>query len=172
MSVVRKNGLNFPIRWFGEGLYFSAMNAQLSNAVAYGHRKVYIYRKNNPNSGTTVREVEDGIGALDNIRYTKEHLIIKTKKTLRATDWHIWMNNLLIVSYAIGSNAEHKYKKELKSAKRYMKRNLFIVLLHSNVGVSVKIKMIIRGLFPTLATKYTLHKWAQLAKKDFGQNGR
>ena len=85
-SVVKKNNLTFSVPWFGEGLYFSVMAAQYSNKVIVGHRKVYNYRLNNPNSGTTIRDVQHSLNALNNIKYIKKSLIIKTKRTLRSAD--------------------------------------------------------------------------------------
>ena len=68
-EIIREHGLSFSVSWFGEGLYFSTMAAQWSARVAVGHRKIYDYRLNNPNSGTTVKHVENGISALQNILY-------------------------------------------------------------------------------------------------------
>mgnify|MGYP005606722155 CR=1 FL=1 len=166
MSVVKRNNLSFVIRWFGEGLYFSAMNAQLSNSVAYGHRKVYVYRKNNPNSGTTVRNVTDMIAALNNIKYTKNHLIIKKEKTFNAADWHIWKNNFNIIAYIIDSNAKQEYKKEFKDSKKYLRSHFLSVLKKSDVGMRGKVEIIGLSLFPVpaaICAKY-LRRW--LFKKD------
>lgn len=74
MEVIKKNGLKFDVPWFGEGLYFSVMAAQYSNSIGYGHKKIYVYRKNNPGSGTTVRNVQHGLNALNNIKNIKQKL--------------------------------------------------------------------------------------------------
>lgn len=168
MSVVRDNDLSFSVKWFGEGLYFSAMNAQLSNAVAYGHRKVYIYRKDNPNSGTTVRKVQNSFNALENILYIKDNLIVKTEKTIRATNWHIWTNNFMVITYIVEANAKQKYKKQYRDCKKYMRRNFFNVAIHSDINAKKKIKVFLFGLAPTLAARYVKHLHKKMAKKDFG----
>jgi len=147
-------------------LYFSAMNAQLSNAVAYGHRKVYVYRKNNPNSGTTVREVSNGVNALENINYIKEHLAVKSDKTINAANWHIWMNNFMLITYIVGANAQKEYKKEFNDAKKYVRRNCLNVLLHSDVRMREKIKIIGFGLAPVFSARYIKRARTRRFKKD------
>ncbi len=52
-DMLRKNNMSFTNLWFGEGLMFSCEAAQHSNRVGVGHRKVYVYRMNNLNSGLT-----------------------------------------------------------------------------------------------------------------------
>ena len=87
-SVIRKHHLCFDIPWFGEGLYFSVMAAQFSNKVAIGHRKIYNYRLNNPNSGLTKHEVQHGINALWNIKNIERKLEVRTPMTIHAVNWH------------------------------------------------------------------------------------
>ncbi|WP_455719409.1 glycosyltransferase family 2 protein [Agathobacter sp.] len=101
MDVIKRNNISFSVPWFGEGLYFSTMNAQYSNKVAVGHRKVYNYRLNNPNSGCTVKEVQNGINSLKNIIYIKECLKVKSKEIDNALSWHIWTNNYNLINYMI-----------------------------------------------------------------------
>ena len=67
--------MTFTSSWFGEGLLFSALGAQYSNKIVVGHRKVYNYRKNNPNSGTTVRKVQNGIYALKHSTQAKKWIV-------------------------------------------------------------------------------------------------
>lgn len=165
MSVIKKHNLSFSVKWFGEGLYFSAMNAQLSNLIAYGHRKVYVYRKDNPNSGTTLREVPNGINALENIVYIRNHLNIDTRKTIAAANWHIYINNFLLISYIVGADATDEYKREFLDAKKYLKDNMYGVLIHSNVSIKEKIKIICEGIFPVLLSKYKKHKHLRYVKK-------
>ena len=115
-EIIKRNKIKFEISWFGEGLYFSAMGAQYSDKIAIGHRKVYDYRKNNPNSGTTVRKVKDGINALEHSVWVKNQLSYVTPRVEAATNWHIWKNNLNLVTYIIGSGEKNLYEKELKEA--------------------------------------------------------
>lgn len=94
------------------------MNAQFSNKIAVGHRKVYNYRLNNPNSGCTVKEVQNGINALNNIKYIQKVTKIKENSVKHAFQWHIWSNNGLLINYIVASNMENEYKELLQKCKK------------------------------------------------------
>lgn len=162
-KVIRDNNLSFSIPWFGEGLYFSVMAAQLSNQVAVGHKKVYNYRLNNPNSGTTVREVHNALNAQWNINNIKNNLVIRTPKTEMACDWHIFNNNFMLIMYIIGANAKSEYAEQFNKAKKDLRKEFFRVFLYSTVSVKVKIKMLAYAISPLGMAKLTL--W--LKKKQF-----
>lgn len=165
-EIVKKNELAFSVPWFGEGLYFSVMAAQYSEKVAMGHKKVYVYRKNNPNSGTTVRNVQNSFNSLNNIIYIKDNLVVKTKRTLSACDWHIWKNNFNLIMYVIGAGKKKEYIKEYKAAKRRLKKMFFPVLFRSELGFKKKAEIIALSLFPYLCSKTILKIKARRFKKD------
>ncbi len=150
-EIIRKNNLTFSVPWFGEGLWFSVMAAQYSNSIAYGHRKVYVYRKNNPNSGTTVRNVQHGLNSLNNIEYIKERLVIKTEKTKNAANWHIWKNNFNLIVFIIGAHAQKEYQTQYKSALKNVKRMMPSVLKNSDVNIKRKVEIIGLSLLPRSA---------------------
>lgn len=150
-EIIRKNNLTFSVPWFGEGLWFSVMAAQYSNSIAYGHRKVYVYRKNNPNSGTTVRNVQHGLNSLNNIEYIKERLVIKTENTENAANWHIWKNNFNLIVFIIGAHAQKEYQTQYKSALKNIKRMMPSVLKNSDVNIKHKVEIIGLSLFPRSA---------------------
>lgn len=150
-DIVKNNNLTFSVPWFGEGLWFSVMAAQYSHTIAYGHRKVYIYRKNNPNSGTTVRNVQHGLNSLNNIEYIKEQLVVKTGKTKNAANWHIWKNNFNLIVFIIGAHAQKEYKEQYISALRKVKKMMPDVLTNSAVGFKRKAEIIGLSLFPRSA---------------------
>lgn len=162
-DIVKSNGLTFSVPWFGEGLYFSVMAAQYSKSVAMGHRKVYVYRKNNPNSGTTVRNVQNGINSLNNIIYIKDNLIVRTKRTIRACNWHIWKNNFNLIVYIVGAKETKRFKNDIKKAKKSMRKNAWNVLLRSEVGIKKKIEIVLLTLFPKTCAKIIL----KIKKKKF-----
>lgn len=150
-DIVKNNNLTFSVPWFGEGLWFSVMAAQYSHTIAYGHRKVYIYRKNNPNSGTTVRNVQHGLNSLNNIEYIKEQLVVKTGKTQNAADWHIWKNNFNLIVFIIGAHAQKEYKDQYIYALRKVKKMMPDVLTNSEVDFKRKAEIIGLSLFPRSA---------------------
>lgn len=166
MSVVKKHNIDFSVKWFGEGLYFSTMNAQYSKSIAYGHRKVYGYRKNNPNSGTTVRSVQNGINALDNIKNIEKKLVVRTKKTKNAVKWHIWKNNFNLIAYIVGANAKEEYLKQFKDAKKYLRSHFVSVLMNSDVGLKGKLEIIGLSLFPVPAARCARTLRSRMFEKD------
>lgn len=166
MDIVKKNNLSFSVPWFGEGLWFSSMASQLSNKVAVGHRKVYVYRKNNPNSGTAVRDVQNGINALHNIEYIKEKLVIDSKKTRRAADWHIWKNNFNLVMYIVGASAKKKFMSQFVEAKHNMRKLMLPCLLHANISFKFKMCTFCLTIFPVLGAHFALYNKKRKFNKD------
>jgi len=162
-SIIREHNLNFSVSWFGEGLYFSVMHAQLSNRVAIGHRKVYNYRLNNPNSGTTIMKVEHGINALNNILYIYKNLIVNTPRTQIASKWHIWQNNYNLMMYIVGNNAIKNYKKTYKESRKYLLLNVLSIVLKSEISVKNKIIILLKAFFPGFFISRSL----RIKKKNF-----
>lgn len=157
-DILRKHNLTFSVPWFGEGLYFSCFAAQYSKKVAVGHKKVYNYRLNNPNSGTTVKEIKNGINALNNIHYIKDNLVIKSRALERACDWHIWNNNFFLLSYIVSAHAKDQYQKEYNDCIRNMRRMAIPVFFHSKICSNWKLRVIAYSLFPVTMAKIVLRK--------------
>lgn len=158
MDVVRKNNITFSVPWFGEGLYFSAMNAQFSNKMAVGHRKVYNYRLNNPNSGCTLKEVKNGVNALENIKYIRKVMEIDSRKIKHAFEWHIWCNNALLISYIVGSNTLSQNSEMLKRSKAEMWKLLPSVMLFSGTSIKYRIGALANTAFPIMMARRGLKK--------------
>lgn len=163
MDIVRKNNISFSVAWFGEGLYFSAMVAQASPKVAVGHRKVYDYRLNNPNSGCTVHEVKNGISALKNIYYIREQITLKSKEIEDAFNWHYWMNHYNLLTFIVGAREKEKYSEELKESKAKLKELKPKVLKHTALSSKQKVAIIIKTTAPEFFARRDLRK----AEKDF-----
>lgn len=160
-QVIKKNKLSFSVPWFGEGLYFSSMAAQYSNRVAVGHRKVYNYRLNNPNSGTTVKDVKNGISALNNIHYIKDNLVIRTCATEYACDWHIWNNNFFLLSYIISTKGEKEFQQEFKNCINKMRKMALSVFLNSKISFNWRLRVLVYSLVPVIMAKIVLKKRQQ-----------
>ena len=152
-DIVKEQGLNFPFSYFGEGLYFSAMAAQYCERIALGHRKVYGYRMNNSNSGTTVRKVQDGINALDHANYVTDHLTLRTKAIGYAGDWHINRTTFNLFWYIYNSGEKKKHIDLLKKARKDLWRTFPSVFFHSKVSALKKIIIVLSTFFPRTASK-------------------
>ena len=166
LEMIRRNNLTFSVPWSGEGLYFSSFAAQYSNHVGIGHRKVYNYRLNNVNSGLTNYNLTMGTNACQNIRYIKEHLVLKTPLLINACNWHIWKNYNFTLFLIIATNSKKEnlvlYKDCLKN-----NRKLFISAnLKADLKFKTKIKNLIIGLFPVWYAKRILKNSRKALKKD------
>lgn len=165
-DVIREHNLSFSVSWFGEGLYFSTMAAQWSNRVAVGHRKVYDYRLNNPNSGTTVKRVENGVSALENILYIRDHLEIDSPDIQDALNWHIFTNNFNLLAYVVGSGDKSSYLREYERAKAGIRSYLKPALSNRYLTRGMKLRMIAEAFFPDAIAKRSLER----SKKAFEQD--
>ena len=148
MELLYKIGLSFSVPWSGEGLYFITTFAQHANHIGVGHKKVYNYRLNNPQSGLTNYNVQMGLNAGWNIRNIRKNLVIHTKRLDNAVQWHIWKNYLWVITLIIVTNTKEKYSEEYSEAMYNVRKMLPYVIIHSEVSFVDKLKMIRHGLFP------------------------
>lgn len=165
-EIIRKHHLDFSVPWFGEGLYFSTLAAQFSNQLAVGHKRVYNYRLNNPNSGTTVREVQHAINALYNIKNIKNKLTIRTPKTLNAADWHICYNCYFLMCYILWSKSLDKYNKIYKEAYIELVRLIPNVIIHAKIKLWKKIYLVGACVVPKLLADIVLKRKMRRFKAD------
>lgn len=108
-ELIRRNNLRFNIPWYGEGLYFCSMSAAYANHVGVGSKRVYYYRKNNPNSATTVYKVANARNAIWNTSNIRKNIPVKTKETTWAINQHLRNNyyealKILYASHSIKEN--------------------------------------------------------------------
>lgn len=161
-EVIRNNNIDFSVPWFGEGLYFSCTAAQFSNSVAVGHRKVYNYRLNNTESGTTVREVKHAINSMWNIRNIKNHLHVRTSRTINAANWHIHRNCFNLLWYINDSNNKEEYKDLYSKTRKEILQTMPTVFLHSDVGIGKKAIIVLTSIFPHFAGKLAAWRRSRL----------
>ena len=165
-EIIREHGLSFSVSWFGEGLYFSTMAAQWSARVAVGHRKIYDYRLNNPNSGTTVKHVENGISALQNILYIRDHLEVDSPDIQDALNWHIFTNNFNLLEYIVGADDRRAYVGEYEKAKANVRFYLKPALRNRYLTREMKLRMVAKTLFPDIVAKLNLKKLEKAFEQD------
>lgn len=166
MSVIRQHNLRFDIPWFGEGLYFSVMAAQFSNKVAIGHRKVYNYRLNNPNSGLTKHEVQHAINAMWNIRNIKEKLVIRTPVTMNAVNWHLCFNCNFLMQYIIWAGMPQEYKELYNKTKREFRAIAFKAITEASVSMKKKIYLATATVCPIWVAKFMAWRARRKFKAD------
>ncbi|MDA3769083.1 glycosyltransferase [Streptococcus thermophilus] len=165
-DLLKKNNIDFSRPWSGEGLYFSAKAAQFSNFVAVGHKKIYNYRLNNANSGLTHYNILMGINALENIKYIGDTRIIKSERTQYAVDWHIWKNYGYTLFLIVATDSIEENKQLYEECIKKLRSMLLSVIIHSELGMKMKTKMLVQGLFPVSWAKRSLNKQLKEFKLD------
>lgn len=165
-NIVKKHGLCFNIPWFGEGLYFSTMAAQFSNKIAVGHRKIYNYRLNNPNSGLTKHEVKNGLNALWNIKNIKEKISIRTPVTMHAVNWHLCYNYYFLMQYIILAGMPSEYLKDYRTAQKEMRAMAFGAITNAKVSFKQKAILTLACFAPKTIARLLAKRSAQKFKKD------
>ena len=165
-KIIKQYNIKFDVQWFGEGIYFSTNFAKHSKSITVGERKVYNYRLNNENSGTTNYKIEYGYNALNNILSTKKMLNSNNKKINNAIDWHIWKNYNFLLLQIIGSNKKKLYIDDYKKCLNYIRKNMLKVFMNSELPIKEKFKIIIRGLFPVLYNKCIIFYKKYSIKRD------
>ena len=166
MKVIRDNNISFSVAWFGEGLYFSTIAAQYSKKIAVGHKKIYNYRLNNPNSGCTKREVKNAISSLNNILFIRDNLVISSEGITSALNWHIWRNNFNLITYIVGSGEKGDYIERYKISKKELKRLLPYVLKHRELPRKNKVRIVLSTYFPRFIASYSIKKSNKAFSKD------
>lgn len=150
MEIINKYNIRFPSHWFGETLHFANAVAYYSRKVGVGHRKVYNYRLNNADSGTTKFNVETRLLSLDNVLNLRNCLFAKNKDIRNAIEWHIYDNYYLVLFNIIASKSISQYKSEYNAAKSYLKKNWLRTLIRSNVNLKRKLLVVLEAFFPTI----------------------
>lgn len=168
-KIIKENNISFSVPWFGEGLYFSVMAAQYSKNVVVGHRKVYNYRLNNPNSGTVIMKVENGINSLNNINYIRKKLTVKSEKIDYALNWHIWENIYNLMMFIIANGSDDSYLDYYEKCKNYIRKNFKNVIKKSEISKKEKIKILLESLFPKLIINISLKKTIKKFKQDIAK---
>lgn len=162
VDVIRRNKLSFTQKMSGEGLHFSVMNAQCSNKIVEGKRKIYDYRLNNQGSALTDSNVQMGISSLDGIFEIDRALKIRTPLTTFAVDWHKWKNwfytlRLIIASDTLSVN-QSLYKKCIKN----VKQEGWSLLLRKDaikiLGVKSWVKTLLKTIFTESIANYLVIK--------------
>lgn len=165
-SLIERNNIDFNRPWSGEGLWFSSRAAQFANHVAVGHRKIYNYRLNNLESGLTNYNLQMGINASENIQYIRQQMVIITPRTISAVNWHIWKNYCYQLFLIIATDSAEENRERYRNCKKNIRHKLINVLLHSELGIKTKIRMLVQGMIPVLYAKLELASQRKALSKD------
>lgn len=158
MEIIRKYEIRFPEHWFGETLHFASTVAYYAKSVGVGHRKVYNYRLDNINSGTTQFNVSTRLLSLDNCLTLRNCVFANDKQVRRAINWHLHACYFVLLVNIIGSGEEEQYKKEYKESKVFLRTQGFKVFVESDVDIKEKIRILVRTFLPEQYAKRMVKK--------------
>lgn len=152
-DLIKKNNLRFnPKLSFGEGFNFSVDCFQRASKVAVGHRRVYHYRVDNPNSVMTKFSLKLVNGSIEAQEVIKSNLVEKTPSLLRACKYANWHTHCDCLNTIIGSNVTKQYLKEYKTVKKVCKKDALCVF-YAPISAKEKMKGILYFINPFIASK-------------------
>ena len=107
-----------------------------------------------------------GINALENIKYIGDTRIIKSERTQYAVDWHIWKNYGYTLFLIVATDSIEENKQLYEECIKKLRSMLLSVIIHSELGMKMKTKMLVQGLFPVSWAKRSLNKQLKEFKLD------
>lgn len=164
-EFLEKFNLRFLPLFTAEGFRFISDCSQRANQVAVGHRRVYYYRLNNPNSATTLPDIRQGLGSLEALDGIEKDLILRTTDVLASIHHHRWINKFYTLRIIIENKSQKENKKIYKECLFYIHKNGLQVALESK-SFGHRIKIIARTLFPVLFSKRDIRIKNNEFKKD------
>lgn len=165
MKTIREHNIRFPEHWFGETLHFASTVAYYSSVIGVGHRKVYNYRLDNAESGTTQFNVATRLLSLDNAVNLERCVFSKNNEVMKAIKWHLHACYFTLLVNIIGCEETNEYKNEYKYAIKYLRNNGLVTLINSDVDMKEKIRILMRAYFPKIYARRIINKMNEKLKK-------
>ena len=106
------------------------------------------------------------MNALENIYTVQKELYIDTTYLRKSINWHIWKNHSFLLLQIIGSNKQDEYLREYKKCIKFIRKNMFKVLIESDVSLKEKLKIFICGCGPVIYTKKVIDRHKIQFEKD------
>lgn len=109
--------------YIGEGFNFNTAAFQRAQKIAVGHRRIYFYRRNNPNSATTKFVPDKWVNGLYAIDRIKQDFVSPTRKMLDAWEYARWHTNSDVVNFILLAKAKKENKDMYKACRRIQRKN-------------------------------------------------
>ncbi len=164
----RRHHLRFnPNFWFGEGLTIEITAFQLANHVGAGNRKVY-HQTRNPESATRKFNFDSWWNSgLTVLKYLKENFVVRSKKVLRAWNFHWWWVHFSIIKEILRSGEVSRYETYFKRCKREVRKYALCQWLNP-IPLKLKVFAVAMLISPTLAARF--YNWYE--KRILDRNER
>ena len=149
-DFLKQNHLRFiEDIYIGEGFNFNTAAFQRADIIAVGHKQIYFYRRNNPNSATTKFVADKWINGLMAIDRIKKDFICPTKKMLEAWEYARWHTNSDVVNFIQLANAKRE-NIDMYRACRKIQRQQAKYAFRVELPLREKARAIIQKFFPSL----------------------
>lgn len=156
-SLIEKYDIRFDTRYFGgEGFLFSVECFVRAEKVAVGHKKLYNYRCDNPNSGMTkfsMKVIDSSINSQKTIKEKITRINPELEFACKYSNWHTYCDCL---NFFIGCNVRKQYKKRYNEIKKICKRDA-LCALKASISIKEKVKGIMYFISPYCASKMINH---------------
>ena len=164
-SFLDNNNLRFSTSLFyGEGLTFVVSASRCANFITVGNRKVYYYRRNNETSACTnfnIEKIYNGEKAIINLI---SNIHNKSKKINTMLILHLSMFYLGAIVRINSNNLKQMYRQDYKKWHKYIKKNIFSMLLNRYVSLYRKILLLVGCFFPQILSFLDLERRKRLSR--------
>lgn len=152
-KLIEQNKLRFNTSLSaGEGFSYSISCFQRADRVAVGHRKVYFYRLDNPNSVMTKFSLKMVKGSIEAQKYIQSLLLEKRPEILQACKYANWHTHCDCLNTMIGCRVTKQYPKLYKQIKRVCQKDA-LCALKASVPYKDKIKGVLYFISPFITAK-------------------
>lgn len=168
--LIEKNNIRFDLRYFGgEGFLFSIDCFIKAKRVAVGHKEVYNYRCDNPNSGMTkfsMKVIDSSINSQKTIRENVLKVSPELENACKYANWHTHCDCL---NFFVGCCVIKQYKEKYKEVKKVCRQDALCVV-NAKVPIKEKVKGFLYFINPYVASKFInefqLRKFTVDSKKE------
>lgn len=150
-SLIKSNNIIFFEELFiGEGFNFNMLALQYANKVAVGKKRLYYYRRDNPESATSKFSEKKWINGIRAIEIIKENLLFNDKNIIRA--WHFanWRTHSDVYDIMILSKSKKDYPDLFFKSYSLTRREAFIGLSIESVSTKQKLRAVIMKVWPVI----------------------
>lgn len=156
-EIIDQYQIRFNPSFFGgEGFSFSIDCFQRAKKVVIGHKKVYNYRVDNPNSGMTKFNMKVIDSSIESQKYIRENLVNKSEKLLKACKYSNWHTYYDCLNTMVGCKVTKKYPETYDKLKKVCHKDALSVV-KAPIPKKEKIKGFLYFISPYFTAKIINH---------------
>lgn len=156
-DLIKANNLKFDERYYGgEGFLFTLECFSKAKKIVVGHKRLYNYRCDNPNSGVTkfrMEVIDSSINAQKTIKKILLKIAPELELACKYANWHTYCD---CYNTFIGCKVKNKYVKKCKEIKKVCQRDALCVI-KAPIHIKEKIKGFMYFINPYIAAKLINH---------------